>query len=253
MPEKIEFVTSASLPYYERYGFRLIGSFRKFAPTDALTVYAEDFLLDSEAVCRRVRFRGLMEVPGIREFLRRARPKVEEKLGMKVTSDPDERLANPKWDYRWDAVTFGKKAFAIIDALRTTAAEYLFWIDADVVIRKPLPTEVLTGLFKGADIVYFGRSKPHSECGFVGWRMSDRVKIFTDRYAAFYEEDEIFQLTGWTDCHAFDAALAYARDKAQAITARNLSTKEGGHVIEASPLGAYLDHQKGRRKQEAVK
>jgi len=53
---------------------------------------------------------------------------------------------------------------------------------------------------------------------------------------------------GWTDCDAFDAALEQSR-RQDALVALNLSTQDEGHVIAASPLGAYMDHMKGGRKE----
>jgi hypothetical protein len=62
-----------------------------------------------------------------------------------------------------------------------------------------------------------------------------------------YTTGELFNLKGWTDCHAFD----FVRTKCLAeVDCENLTPWANGfaHVFLNGPLGAYMDHMKGPRK-----
>lgn len=252
----ISVVTSVNFPYWQKYGHRLAESFHRFVdPSIVLTVYHEaewektapaSYMDLAPSGC--IRYVDMSVIPGAAAFFERARPIVAKKIG-RLDDDPDQRLANKSRDYLWDAVTFGKKAFALTHALATTR-DYLFWMDADVVILKGLTHDFLVGLLDGRGICAFLRTVPHTECGFMGFDMGAiGVRQFAEFYSDFWTKGMIFARTdGWTDCHAFDAATTRATKEA-GLKMKNLSTQPRGHVMAASPLAEYLDHQKGRRKQ----
>lgn len=253
----IQFATSANLLYFQKYGRKMAETFLKFVHCRAsLRVYheasEEATTIDAYRVnlspSRRISFWDLYRETGIRPFLTEAAFYVFGKLKGLPLPDPDARLARPGYNYQWDAVTFAKKAFAIIHAARTSTARFFFWVDADTTFRKYIPEEVLQALFKpDADIVCFKRAHPHTETGFFGLDLaSPRTRSFVESYARIYEERKLFENeAGWTDCHAFDMAIL-ATD---GLRVKNLSTKDEGHVVAASPLGEYIDHMKGSRKQ----
>lgn len=215
----------------------------------------EELSLDAYEVqdaTNRVEKVDLFSETCLTEYLSYARPLVEAKMGCRVSNHPEERKSELGYRYRWDALTFGKKAFSLAHALRTTQADYLFWVDADIVFFRPVSEQLLIRLFrKGADIVYFGRKNFHSETGFIGFDMNhDACGEFAERYRKQWEEYRIFtNVEGWTDCDAFDSVVAEMSSEGT-LKARNLSWTPKGHVMAHSPLAMYFDHLKGERKYD---
>lgn len=256
MNNRIEFVTSADLVYWNKYGRKLARSFLEHVPSDIpLRLYheaskegvpAEEYWGTGE-----IHFSDLYEKTPLEKFLKVAEVKVKERLGIVPARDPVERLKDPLYHYIWDACTFGRKGMALVDGLLSAGragARYLFWVDADVLFRKTLPREVLEELMTDVDIAYFGRHPQHSETGFIGFNLhSQPVRDFAQAYINMWAKETVFDLKdGWMDAHVFDAV----RESISELKTRNLSTDFGGHVIASSPLGQYIDHMKGTRKQQ---
>lgn len=248
----VKAVTSVNLPYHQKYGRQLLDSFLTHVDPQIPLVYYHEgaqepggFVAYSlQPPSPRIQPRDLY-TGGLGEFLRKAAPLVTAKIGA-VDPDPDNRLGRPGYGYLWDALTFARKAFAWIGTWQQTQARYLFWLDADIVFHAPMPADVFIGLFQGADVVCFQRKRPHTETGFYGVDITTPGgKAFCSAYENWWVKGKVFDLkNGWTDSHVFDAACETANP-----AIRNLSTQPTGHVMATSPLAAYFDHRKGRRKQ----
>lgn len=250
----IEIVTSMSLPYRERVGKDMIRTFFQFVEKGIrLRLYHEASAEGSRteeyaAPDPRISMVDLHAETDIAKFLTEAVPRVSAVLGYVPSRDPKERLRHPKgYDYAKDALTFGRKAFSFIHAARTSPADLLFWIDADIVFTKPLPAAFLSSLLDGFSICYLPRVKPHAETGFFGVDRRDAAaRAFVAEYAAFWECLRVFKLSGWTDSHAFDAAVtASAR---HGLKARSLSKAKVGPVLASSVLAEFMTHRKGPLK-----
>lgn len=237
----IRFATSMSRLYAEKYGHRLVRTFLDWVDSDiAMEVWHEGEDLELPTSDRLVR-RNLYEETGLGGFLdaavaRGAKP---------PPTDPDLRVP-PRYDYRHDAFTFAKKAYAFVGAAGGLEGGTLFWVDADVVFLKSVTGDWLRGLIVGYDLSCFRRVGPHTETGFYGIDLSTApARAFVRRYADLWDGGGIFYLPGWTDSDTFDAALG----EVPGLRVRNLSTRTEGHVMAASPLAAYMDHLKGPRKK----
>lgn len=270
MDQLIECVTSTNLSYLTKYGVRLCESFLRYVePPTTLVVYCDATLenqsLDAYAAVlppdpdKRISIRDLGALPGVFSYVQDAAMRVAQARGSGYADDPDERLLAKGYRYEWDAVTFGKKGMSLSFALlsRLTSSKpnrrprYIFWLDADGVIIQPMTTEFLVSLLGDKGIAHFARTDPHTETGFIGFDLSaPGVGEFTREYASYWFDRKVFKLSGWADTHVFDAALDDARP--YGLSTRNLSTTPRGHVIAASPLGQYFDHQKGQRKIHAL-
>ena len=74
-----------------------------------------------------------------------------------------------------------------------------------------------------------------------------QLKFRLQEWRKWYTTDRIFKLTGWTDCHTYDATrIVYDQEMWY-----NISPKDGkiSHPFVNSVLGDYMDHLKGPRKQ----
>lgn len=148
-------------------------------------------------------------------------------------------------NYRFDAVRFAHKIAAIQQAFRVGTADCLIWIDADCVTHEPVTREWLTGLIGSATLAMPLRSKKYPECGFVMIRRNDAGAKFIAEVVRLYATDRLFKLKEWHDCEAMD----YVR-KALATPTVSLSgdAEDTSHPIVNGPLGAKIDHLKGKRK-----
>ena len=151
------------------------------------------------------------------------------------------------YQYRWDAVKFSKKVFALAHAADTIDDDLVIWLDGDTVVRpgKFVDADWLRGICQGAHINYLGRERPHSETSFMSF---DRAasKTFPAEMRAVYST-MIFadSSLGWTDSDVFDATR-----HGSFFQFRNLTLgKPTGAVFERSRLGERLEHLKGARKE----
>jgi hypothetical protein len=248
------FVSSVNFSYHELCGREFLESFLRFVDSTVwLQLWCDagieghkvsDYAIPFGEFQDRVIRYDMGQLYSVRSFLSLIR-----RRGAPIFStDPSERLHfGSGYDYRKDVRTFGLKGLALSEALSWYDPRYVFWVDADTVFRKPLSLNFLLDLFGDSSIVYFGRESPHSETGFVGIdRMGKGVEEFRQEYTKCWTEGKVFDLSGWTDSHVFDHALAKA--KLKGLRAKNLSTLPRGHVVPSSVLGPYLEHRKGPRK-----
>lgn len=258
MAPLITFVSSLNYSYFELCGKNFIHSFLRFAPPNVPLLLYCDASLESRSLWSyttyqeherdRVECIDLGIVPGAIEYVAEASSRDPNYI-----PDATKRLQKIGYKYRSDALTFGKKGLSLTDALMSPfeKGQYVFWFDADTVFKKEITEQFLLSLFtEDSGIVYFGRVRPHSECGFMGFnRMSTGFPTFLRHYSSCWLNNKIFTLPGQTDCDAFDYALAKAKEAG--LKARSLSTVPEGPVIDKSILGPYLEHKKGTRKLTA--
>lgn len=195
-----------------------------------------------------ITYKSLTAIEGYEEFLqfchtdRRVR-------GIQQAALQPGRI-NP-WLY--DAARFCHKVFAQFDAVEqhyqrpyNGVSECVIWLDGDIVTLKDVPVEWLSGLVIGHPFTFCGRDS-FSELGFLG--LDPNAKGFEEfwrRYNWLYRDRALFDLSAWTDCHAFDHAR-------KGIEGQNLTPHGHGvdHVWMDSPLAEYMDHLKGpARKNE---
>src|SRR5262245_39735972 len=129
----MEFVTSGSLAYFRAHGDRFVKTFLEHVdPSVTLRIYGEfskeraqrgDYVPEASS---RISFVDLFTETPLEHFLEVARPVVEQKIGP-VAVTPKERLKLKRYDYRWDALTFGRKMLSICHALRTGPRGTMVW------------------------------------------------------------------------------------------------------------------------------
>lgn len=237
--ERTTVVTSFHAKGYEEYGRRFIDSFERCWPGNYdLRIYAEDVAVQPSS--GRTSVTDLLRsVPALAEF--RARH----------ASNPATRgMAGGRYNYRYDALKFANKSFAIAHAARTCRTRLLVWLDADTVTLKPVPADWIRAVL-GADafVAYLGRLGQHTETGFLAFDLqAPNAAEFFDAFERIYTSDELFQLREWHDCEAFDAVRTTFAALGK-IRSRNLSPPDTPHPFVNSVLGEYLDHLKGPERK----
>ena len=247
---KISVVTTFHEEGLNRYAQRMIDTFIQNWPREIiLHIYPENCnpaIKDHS----RVTLKRLEEVNELVKFKEKWRN--VPKANGDVTDDPiRSKRKDAGKGFKWNAVRFAHKVYAIFDCARTTDADVLFWMDADTVCHSPILLETVSRFCPPTqDIGYLGREGKYTECGLYSLNLrSERTRLFLKEFQRVYDDAEngIFLLDEWHDSFVFDAV----KDRMPILKLNNWSAgivKGEGHPLINSKWGAYLDHLKGDRK-----
>jgi len=216
---------------YRTYGHQFLKTFDQFWPKDfKLVVYVEEKV----PWAGRAEQRLLSSIPGVEEFI------------AKHQGDPVKcGKQGTEYNFRFDAVKFCRQCFIPHHAaLSLPDDEVLVWMDADVVTFNKVPDNLVQIMLADHEICYLGRPPKHSELGFWAVRLGHYPRAFLKRFADTYREDSVFELKEWHSAFVFD----HCRSLYPGMRQRNVTPNGRGHVWFQSPLGAFSDHLKGKRK-----
>lgn len=219
------------------YGHTFLERFFEFFPQEVnLIVYVEEHVQ-----LRWGESRLMSTIPGYTEFMKRNDTDLGN--GKKTTKAWTPKAEAESYSFRHDARKFAIQGFCPLYAAKGLDG-HMIWLDADVFAYKPVTVEFLNKITALGDVVYLGRYRTHSEIGFVSYKVPEALPML-QRFYDMYNTDEIFNLREWHSAYVFDKALASTD-----IKCHNLTPKGGGHVWYQSPVCLYLDHCKGKRKDE---
>jgi hypothetical protein len=246
----ISVVTTFNLSGHKLYGKKMIQSFLDHWPRSVkLHVFAEGFVIPSE---KHLEVLDLHEAcPELVAFKQRW-SSVPWACG-DISDHPVLRhRRDQKKNFKWDAVRFSNKVYAMHKCSEITDSDYLLWMDGDMVCHSDITEAELEALLpSSADICFLGRGQNYTECGLYGLNLkSPATREFLDEFRKQYDQAEtgIFTLPEWHDSFVFD----HVRGKIK-LREYNWSRDVGlytGHPLINSAWGAYLDHLKGDRKHQ---
>jgi hypothetical protein len=241
------------------YGQRFIDSFAKnIDQRIKLLVYAEDCtpinpdpsrieILDAKAV-----------LPKLNAFKDKWKdvPKANGKCPF-----PERRPRDHHKEFKWDAVRFANKVYAVFDACERSK-DWCVWMDADTFVHSDWSYEdFIECLPKTSWITYVGRGKGSAswpECGFYGLNLNDSVcHDFLKEFERMYDDADngMFLLDEWHDSFIFGEIVNKMKlthtnvlDYTAEMILRGASTGGGGHPLINTKLGKWIDHMKGDRK-----
>lgn len=246
---KIAVVTTFNEAGLKKYGQKMINSFCENWPEEVtLHIYPElcNPLINNH---NHVTLKRLEEVQELTNF--KEKWKNVPKANGDVSADPvRSKRKDAGKGFKWDAIRFAHKVYAIFDCARTTDADILLWMDADMVCHSPITVETILRLCPPEkDLCFLGRKGKFSECGLYSMNLrSPAVKKFLEKFQQYYDDAEkgIFTLEEWHDSFVFDA-VRKTLTLNQLDWSSHLITGEG-HPLINSEWGGYLDHLKGERK-----
>ena len=253
---KISVVSTFHKPALKLYGQKFVDSFSKNVGKEIdLYLYAED--CNPKVNDDRIHvFDHHATLPKLVEFKRKWKdvPKANGKC------PPEIKARRPRdWfkEFKWDAVRFSNKVYAVFDAAQRCNSDWIVWMDADTVVHSPFDYKAFKSFCPdNSYLSYLGRGKKWPECGFYGINLKNKIGLkFLEEFERVYEQAEygIFQMEEWHDSFVFDEVLKKIRKKYPNERINNISEDLGingeGHPIINSKLGAYLDHLKGDRKE----
>jgi hypothetical protein len=257
---KIAVVTTFHGEGLEKYAQRMINTFCDNWPTEVhLHLYPE---MCNPAIRdhSHVTLKRLEEVEELMAFKNTWQG--VPKANGDVSADPVRSLRKDAGKgFKWHAVRFAHKVYAIFDCAKTTDADILVWMDADTICHSPITVQDLYRMIPAdSELCYLGRKGKYSECGLYSMNLrSPNVQAFLKEFQRVYDQAEqgIFQLAEWHDSFVFDAVRVKFPQMRQLDWAAHLndirpkigSSQGEGHPLINSEWGAWLDHLKGGRKK----
>jgi len=254
----ITVVTTFHPEGYRKYGERFLESFAKNVDKRIkLIVYAEGIKPRNPDPTRIEILDQVQTLPKLVAFKERWKddPKANG------TPPPDIKRRRKDWDkaFKWDAIRFANKVYAVFDACEKSK-DWCVWMDADSFIHSRWEYEDFAQLLpNNTYITYVGRGKGSQtwpECGFYGMNLNHPVcHSFLEDFERMYEDAEngIFKLEEWHDSYVFGEVLKKysefpSHDYSAEMYLKEASTGGGGHPLINGPLGKWIDHMKGGRK-----
>jgi hypothetical protein len=258
----ITVITTFHQPGLEIYGQRFIDSFAARVDKNIkLIVYAEDCSPVNPAPGQIVIQDAKQTLPKLNAF--KDRWKDVPKANGDISQDPVlGRRKDSNKKFKWDAIRFANKVYAVFDACNKREGNWIVWMDADSFIHSDWTYEDFAQLLpNNAYITYVGRGKGSQtwpECGFYGLNMNHPVcHSFLEDFERMYEDAEngIFKLEEWHDSYVFGELLKKysefsSHDYSAEMYLKEAKTGGGGHPLINGPLGKWMDHMKGGRKTQ---
>lgn len=153
---------------------------------------------------------------------------------------------HPERDFKHTWQRFSHKVEAQVRALQRRDADYLIWLDTDVVQCKPI-VDWQTLLPKQGDVCsYLGRGRGyHPETGWIAYDCGHpRLEEFVEELVLIYLTDRVFTLEQWHDAYVWDHVCRELE-----IPRTDLGPQQAGEAFGRSVLKEYFLHLKGPRKQ----
>ena len=234
---------------YKTYGSRMIETFLQTWPKEVqLQVYAEGCVVNQTAPNLQVlSLEG--SSPELVAFKNTWRdvPKANGDVSADLVRSKRKDAGK---GFKWHAVRFAHKVYAIFHAAQHATTDWLIWMDADMICHSPMTVAKLSEFFPdSADLCFAGRSRKFTECGLYGMRITEpTIKSWLAEFQRMYDDAEhgIFTLAEWHDSYVFDAVRQRHALRELNWTA-HLQMGEGHPLINCE-WGAYIDHLKGERK-----
>lgn len=257
----ITVVTTFHKEGMDLYGQRFIASFAEHVDKRIkLVVYAED-CYPSNPDPDQITILDQKEVlPKLVDF------KTRWKGVPKANGIPPEEIKRRRKDwnkeFKWHAVRFSNKVYAVFDACAKRMSTWVVWMDADSYIHSDWSYDNFKRLLPdNTYITYVGRGKGSQtwpECGFYGINLNHPVAhSFVEDFEKMYEDADngIFTLEEWHDSYVFGELLKKYKDFPSHDYSAEMYLKEaksggGGHPLINTELGKYMDHMKGDRKKD---
>jgi hypothetical protein len=246
---KYTVVSTFNADGYQKYGRRMISTFISTWPKEVdLVIYAEKCavtetapnltVLDLESASPElVAFKNKWHnVP-------KANGDISELTGI------NDRKDNKK-AFKWQAVRFSHKVYSIFHAAKNIDADWLIWMDADMVCHSSMSLDFLASKMpKDKDLCYLGRGGKYSECGLYAMQLkTPATQEFLTEFQRMYDDAEngIFTLKEWHDSFVFDSVRR--KTLMQQLDWSAYLVVGEGHPLINCDWGGYLDHLKGSRK-----
>lgn len=244
-------VTTFHEPGYTSYAKRMLQTYIQNWPESVkLLVYAEKCRVEEQGPNIHI-MDSHATIPDLVAFKQRWGADARA-TGQLALGPVDHKGKQAGIGFKWDAVRFANKIYAVCHAAQTCGTDWLIWMDADSVCHSPITEETLQYFCPSdKDICYLGRQGKYTECGLYAMNLTHKnTQLFLKRFKAMYDhaENGIFKQSEWHDSYIFDRVKESIPNLNVLDWAEGLISGEG-HPLINSEWGKYLDHLKGKRKE----
>ncbi len=242
------FVTTFNKKLYDKYAYKLIETYIKTKQSVNLICYVEDDI-NLYPSHKQIKYLNLFkEQPESLNFYKR-------------NFEKNQKFANAS--YLLDAVKFSYKVYAQNDSRKY--GDYIFYIDSDTEFKNQIPINWYDDCLPiDVFISIFDRLGFYTETGFLAFnnvitnnKGNKIADDFFKLYVNYYNNDLIFSLPAFTDCHALDATrwrfiflkkivLEYSNYKEKHLG--NWIKKRDINVMNDDFVSKYIVHKKGNLK-----
>lgn len=233
--QMIQVITSFNQSYYDLIGRDSVESFIKYWPQHIkLTCYVEEFTLPDHERLEQIGFDSL---------------------------DPDYKRFQAQPDLNQSQKKFAKKAYSFMHAIASPQADWIFWMDADVVSVKELPLELLERILKpGCLSMYMGVTYTTDKAGNAGhWLVPEtgifavntrhwQFKTFRSEYVRRYHQRDYSDLRRFYDNDVFGAALGVVKQCRVNDLCHGFA-KPYKTPLPHTVMGEYLIHYKAKHSK----
>ena len=231
----IQVITSFNQLYYDLIGRDSVDSFLEYWPKElSLTCYVEQFRMPAHTRVHQIDFSQL---------------------------DPDYEQYQLNTGLNQSMKKFAKKAYSFMHAMHHSTAEWIVWLDADVITVQTLPIELLQRVLRAEDLAMYMGVTYHTDKGgnpgtwlvpetgvfAVNTRHRDFAK-FRAEYCRRYHERDYGDLRRFYDNDVFGAALLAVPDAEVFDLCENF-TKQYKTPLRHTILGDHLIHYKAKHSK----
>jgi hypothetical protein len=231
----IQVITSFNQLYYDLIGRDSVDSFLEHWPQElSLTCYVEQFRMPKHARIHQIDFSKL---------------------------DPDYEQYQLDTSLNQSMKKFAKKAYSVMHAMHHSTADWIIWLDADVITVQSLPIELLQRVLHSKDLVMYMGMTYHTDKGgnpgiwlvpetgvfAVNTRHRD-FATFRAEYCRRYHQRDYSDLRRFYDNDVFGAALLAVPDAKVFDLCKNF-TKQYKTPLRHTILGDHLIHYKAKHSK----
>jgi hypothetical protein len=244
--KKFSVVTTFDNKGFDTCAKEMLLSFDKFWSKDiALNVYYEDMNLPEIGTSNRIFFSSFNEE--VKKWY-----KFQSNFFLRELNKPDSPINS---FYKYSAIKFAHKIYAIEKQLEKNVSEYLIWLDSDVITLKKIENSFIDTLIENDSyLTFLGREHInfHSEAGFLIFNTKNKFhKIFWKRMMEMYDQGKLFDQNEWHDSYILDVVRLELEKKSLKninISLMGLRWVDPLYIFDNSVLGEFMNHFKGKRK-----
>jgi hypothetical protein len=240
MKRSLEVITTYNKKYYDICGKKMIETFIKYWPKD-VHLYAYWQQQMPEIFADNVHYIDLYEQnPHLQRFV--FDNQLDEEKNGKI---------NGEYDFQRDGVKFSHKVFAQTHRIKHTTADVLLYLDADTYTHTEPNLDYLDSIMPEDHLcTYFGRPRLYDETGFYMHNAKHyKAIVWADALEKIYTEGELWTYPLQVDCYTMYAGRQKFKDQKQLDLVEHHGGLGKKHPFVNSPLGEFLDHLKGDRKE----
>lgn len=238
------FVTSLNQEYWKSTSKTNLLSWDKYLSDSCeIVIYTEDNI-NLDAFSNRVTTKDLYKsCPQLLEFKEKYKdnPHYNGQIGRKLEGSSKA--------FKWNAIKFAHKTFAIFAEAKQQVSNTIVWLDADVLMHQPVTDARLSSLFPQTKAIsYLGRPDTYDECGLMSFNLNlPFSKIFLEKYENEYKNGLEHLRETHDSWIFFQLRLGY--EDQSMFHNLNPTPKDNKSPFNNSGINEFMVHTKGKNKE----